>query len=568
MDPARQAPSSDASEYLVVARRYRPQTFDELIGQQHVASALRGAIQSGRVGHGYLFTGARGVGKTSAARILAKCLNCSAGPTPEPCGTCDLCLSIASGDDIDVLEIDGASNRGIDEIRQLRQNVGMRPSRGRFKIYIIDEVHMLTKEAFNALLKTLEEPPEHVKFIFATTEPNKIPITILSRCQRFDFLGIDTPAIAARLQTVAASEGVELTPAATDLIARRAAGSLRDSQSLLEQLLSSAASPIDVEQVHALLGTAPATRLQEIADALIAGNAALALTSLDAAIEGGAEVAQLVDQLLGHFRDLMAVAAGCPAELMMQAPQDAFEQMQQAADQLGLETILAMVQILQRGTSQLRQSMHPRTVAEMVLVRLAQLEHLAALPEVIEQLRREGSQPPAKKKGDTRTAARDRITEPTRPAPTAAPPRSQHAGQPLDEVSGELIWHEALASLNDLVADQAAMSDSIAILAPNRLVVKFPGKYTSCKEFCERPEQKSKLVTALETVAGQSVQLDFELQGVADSVAPPAQPRTRRAQLAEVVQRPIVQRALELFDVEQPRIESANETSHENRQEK
>src|SRR5688572_6900186 len=197
-------------EYVVVARRYRPQTFDELIGQEHVARALKGAIESDRVGHAYLFTGARGVGKTSAARILAKALNCARGTSAYPCNECEICQSIATGDDVDVLEFDGASNRGIDEIRQIRQNVAVRPARARFKIYIIDEVHMLTKEAFNALLKTLEEPPEHVKFIFATTEANKIPITILSRCQRYDFAGIDAEDIQARLEQIAAKEGVEI----------------------------------------------------------------------------------------------------------------------------------------------------------------------------------------------------------------------------------------------------------------------------------------------------------------------------------------------------------------------
>ncbi|MCA9212148.1 MAG: DNA polymerase III subunit gamma/tau, partial [Planctomycetales bacterium] len=221
-----------SGEYVVVARRYRPQAFGDLIGQGMVAQALKNAISTDRVGHAYLFTGARGVGKTSTARILAKALNCSSGPTTEPCGTCDICLQIASGDDVDVLEIDGASNRGIDEIRQLRSNVGIRPSRSRFKVYIIDEVHMLTKEAFNALLKTLEEPPEHVKFIFCTTEPGKIPITVLSRCQRFDFSPVDTDDIARRLKFIVESEGAKAEPEALELLARRAAGSMRDSQSL------------------------------------------------------------------------------------------------------------------------------------------------------------------------------------------------------------------------------------------------------------------------------------------------------------------------------------------------
>ncbi len=213
-EPPNAANTDRPGEYVVVARRYRPQTFEELIGQQHVAKALSGAITTNRVGHAYLFTGARGVGKTSAARILAKALNCESGPAPVPCNGCDVCQSVSSGEDVDVLEIDGASNRGIDEIRQLRQNVNVRPSRSRFKIYIIDEVHMLTHEAFNALLKTLEEPPAHVKFIFCTTEVAKIPITILSRCQRFDFAGILTGAIVKRLQEIVAAEGVEAEPAA------------------------------------------------------------------------------------------------------------------------------------------------------------------------------------------------------------------------------------------------------------------------------------------------------------------------------------------------------------------
>jgi DNA polymerase-3 subunit gamma/tau len=217
-------------EYVVVARRYRPQSFDELIGQKTVSQGLANAINTNRVGHAYLFTGARGVGKTSTARIFAKALNCVQGPTTSPCGECDICQGIASGEDVDVLEIDGASNRGIDEIRQLRQNVNIRPSRARFKIYIIDEVHMLTTPAFNALLKTLEEPPEHVKFIFCTTEAEKIPITVLSRCQRFDFAPMEMSSIIGRLEHICRNEGIEAEPEALHIIARRAAGSMRDSQ--------------------------------------------------------------------------------------------------------------------------------------------------------------------------------------------------------------------------------------------------------------------------------------------------------------------------------------------------
>ncbi len=273
--------SEPSPSYVVVARRYRPQGFGELIGQEHVSQALSNAIATHRVGHAYLFTGARGTGKTSTARIFAKALNCVNGPTAEPCNQCDSCQSISTGDDVDVLEIDGASNRGIDEIRQLRQNVNVRPSRARFKIYIIDEVHMLTREAFNALLKTLEEPPEHVKFIFCTTEATKIPITILSRCQRFDFAGISTRAIFDRLRQIVEAEGVQAEDEALEVLARRAAGSMRDSQSLLEQLLSFASERITVADVHGMLGTAGDQRLTAMVKNLVERNAAAALSELE-----------------------------------------------------------------------------------------------------------------------------------------------------------------------------------------------------------------------------------------------------------------------------------------------
>src|SRR5688500_15991101 len=245
-----------AGEYVVVARRYRPQNFTELAGQNQVSQALSNAITTTRVGHAYLFHGAHSVCKTSTARIFAKCLNCVTGPTTAPCGVCDICQGVASGDDVDVIEIDGASNRGIDEIRQLRSNVNVRPSRARFKIYIIDEVHMLTTPAFNALLKTLEEPPEHVKFIFCTTEADKIPITVLSRCQRFDFSPIELKSIVERLRLICQTEGIEAEDEALQIIARRAAGSMRDSQSLLEQLLSFGGRRITVTDVNSMLGTA------------------------------------------------------------------------------------------------------------------------------------------------------------------------------------------------------------------------------------------------------------------------------------------------------------------------
>src|SRR5579864_4389357 len=285
-------------EYTVLARRFRPQLFGDVVGQENIAQALRNAIASNRVAHAYLFTGARGVGKTSTARILAKCLNCEKGPTTTPCNECDLCKAIAAGEDMDVLEIDGASNRGIDEVREIRQNVQYRPGRGRYKIYIIDEVHMLTTPAFNALLKTLEEPPPHVKFIFATTEAQKIPVTILSRCQRFDFGGISLPRIVARLKQIVAGEAMEADAEALQLIARRASGSMRDAQSLLDQLLAFGGRRLTAADVHGLLGTAQEEKVAGLANAILRHEPRQALQLLGELVSQGQQLGEMLDQLI------------------------------------------------------------------------------------------------------------------------------------------------------------------------------------------------------------------------------------------------------------------------------
>ena len=268
---------ASGASYTVVARRYRPQRFEDVVGQDHVVRALRNAIRLNRIAQAYLFCGTRGVGKTSMARIFAKCLNCVKGPTEEPCQVCDICQAIASGQDVDVIEIDGASNNGVEQVRELRQNAALRPSRARYKIYYIDEVHMLSTGAFNALLKTLEEPPPHVKFFFATTEANKIPITVLSRCQRYDFAGITPEVIARTLGEICAQEGVAAEPEALQVVARRAGGSLRDAQSLLDRLLASGSPRLTVEVVHGLLGTASDERLLAMLEALADHDAAAAL---------------------------------------------------------------------------------------------------------------------------------------------------------------------------------------------------------------------------------------------------------------------------------------------------
>ena len=343
--PTQPSEPHDDATYTVVARRYRPRSFEELVGQEHISQALGKAIATGRVGHAYLFTGARGVGKTSSARIFAKALNAPSGAATEALNS-DVSQAIDSGDDVDVIEIDAASNRGIDEIRQLRANVSVRPSRSRYKIYIIDEVHMLTNQAFNALLKTLEEPPEHVKFIFCTTDPEKVPITVLSRCQRFDFAPVRPDAIKKRLSEICEAEGFAAEDDALALIARRAAGSMRDSQSLLEQVMSFSSGKITTEQVHALLGTADETRLRELAEALVNRDGVAALKLVDKAINEGTDSGQFAEQLLGYLRDLMATAVGGGPELLKVCNPTGYDALKQLADRWGLQTILAVCAIV------------------------------------------------------------------------------------------------------------------------------------------------------------------------------------------------------------------------------
>jgi DNA polymerase-3 subunit gamma/tau len=560
-------PSSPAGEYVVVARRYRPQTFEGLIGQEHVAQALQGAIASERVGHAYLFTGARGVGKTSAARILAKCLNCERGTSPAPCNECEICQGIAAGDDVDVLEIDGASNRGIDEIRQLRQNVAVRPSRARFKIYIIDEVHMLTKEAFNALLKTLEEPPEHVKFIFATTEATKIPITILSRCQRYDFAGIDAQAIHRRLAEIAAAEGVEADADALAIIAIRAAGSMRDSQSLLEQLLAAGAGRITAADVTNLLGLAPAVRLSQLVAPLVERNAAAALAELDAAIAEGAEPGQLIDQLLGYFRDVLTQAVGCSENQLLYALPGQHEEIRSVASRLGVETLLAVCQVLDQAAARLRVSTQVRTLAEMALVRICRLQDLDDLAALVEQLKTGAPAAPSAPRRPTplapasaaaNAAKKNGITEPAttakgEPSPPPAKPQavSSPAGKAaaapavvkLDADSAEPIWKQTLDRLTGMVAESAAAANRISVDAAGRLVASFPNDFY--RKECQR--NLARIQAALASICGGQVALVLATHEEASPT--PATPRpTAKQQQMEIAAQPFVQKAMELFD--------------------
>ena len=586
--------------YQVVARRYRPQLFADLVGQEHVARGLSGAIESGRIGHAYLFTGARGVGKTSAARIYAKALSCEQGPAAEPCNECDSCRAIAAGQDVDVVEIDAASNRGIDEIRQLRQNVAIRPARGRYKIYIIDEVHMLTREAFNALLKTLEEPPAHVKFVLCTTEPEKLPITILSRCQRFDFTTVDTPSIARRLAQIVEAEGADVSAEALRLIARRAAGSMRDSQSLLEQLLGSASGKIGVDDVHALIGTGREERIGELVVALAGRDAARALAVLDASLEGGADAGGVLEQLLAALRDCLLASVGCEASLLTQS-QGLGVDLAGLGGRLGTATLLAMLQILDQSLSRMRTSGHAAILAEMAVIRLATLEDLESVATAIDRLAspaaaaaaapsrlaapRPAAAPaptPQKKTADLIAESAEPAVSPPAGSPSAAatPAATSPAAQrSITEVSSpeaappglpedaSEAWQAAAGVLEGLASDFAA-EVTAAVWRDDVLEVSLPAHAATAAAFLRRPEMAASVARAIESLAGRRVRHAVVLAAPVTTVAAaavgtepqsrPAPAQSQAALLREAGEHPLVAHARTVFDaairkVEPPR---------------
>ncbi|HXF82451.1 MAG TPA: DNA polymerase III subunit gamma/tau, partial [bacterium] len=354
-------------------RKWRPQTFEALIGQERVTRTLQNAIRANRVVHAYLFAGHRGTGKTTTARILAKALNCQAGPTPEPDNTCPNCQAISGGYAVDVIEIDAASNRGIEEVRELRDRIRLAPTEGRYKVYIIDEAHMLTTEAANALLKTLEEPPAHAVLILVTTEPHRLPPTILSRCQRFDFRRVSQREIVARLRTIAATEGFQIEDAALTLIAAAADGSVRDAESILDQLVSYTEGPIGVADVQAVLGILSADVALRLGEALLARDAAAALALAGQVIDEGKDIRQVLRTLLDHFRDLLVLKVGAAADLLDTTAERLHALHAQAAS-VELEEILRALSILAAAESEVRWSPQMRLLLEIALLRVCRPE--------------------------------------------------------------------------------------------------------------------------------------------------------------------------------------------------
>ncbi|NJC87174.1 MAG: DNA polymerase III subunit gamma/tau, partial [Desulfuromonas sp.] len=372
--------------YLVLARKWRPQNFADLIGQEHVGRTLANAIRSGRVHHAFLFTGARGVGKTSAARILAKALNCEVGLSDTPCGSCASCQEITAGQGLDVIEIDGASNTGVDDVRELRDNIRYLPSRSRYKIFIIDEVHMLSTSAFNALLKTLEEPPPHAKFIFATTEPHKIPVTILSRCQRFDFRKIPLARVAGKLREIADAEQITVSDRSLALIARHGEGSMRDALSTLDQVLAFCGEQVDDVDVQALLGMVDRRLLLDAVEAIVQHDPRRALDSARRFDQLGVALRQVAQELVEAFRALVICkVAPEPAELL-DLVGDELQELQTLAAGTALEDLQRIVTLLLKLQTELAGSPYPLLSLEMAMVRLASLPPMEELTKLLDRL--------------------------------------------------------------------------------------------------------------------------------------------------------------------------------------
>lgn len=372
--------------YLVLARKYRPQTFEEVVGQDHVTRTLRNAILADRVAHALLFSGPRGVGKTSVARIMAKAMNCGGGPTPSPCNVCQSCKEITEGISLDVFEIDGASNRGINEIRELRENIKYMPSHGRFKIYIVDEVHMLTTEAFNALLKTLEEPPSHVLFFFATTEAHKIPITILSRCQRHNFKRIGLEDMVTSLKRVSQEMSFDIGDKSLVLLAREAGGSMRDALSLLDQVMAYSEGSINEAQVLDSLGAIDRRVVFDLASSLLAGHVIEALSLLEEVYNHGHDLKRLYAQVLEHFRHLLVVKMGKGASSLLDVSSQETTLMIQQVEQVSFESINQAFATLFAAEGSVRHSAQPRLALEALFIRLAQFQKVESFDHIIGKL--------------------------------------------------------------------------------------------------------------------------------------------------------------------------------------
>lgn len=504
--------------YTVFALKWRPKDFDEIIGQGHIVGTLKNAIQKNRLAHAYLFAGPRGVGKTSTARILAKALNCKDGPTVKPCQKCSSCIEISQGRSLDVIEIDGASNRGIDEIRTLRENVKFSPVQGKSKIYIIDEVHMLTTEAFNALLKTLEEPPEFVKFIFATTQAHKVISTILSRCQRLDFRRIPTMEIIAQLERIVKGENIDIDKQVLFAIAKSSDGSLRDAESILDQLVSFSKEKISLKDVISVLGLVEQEALFAITDKIIQKDAKGALALLNNLIDDGKDTAVLLTNLIEHFRNLMIAKVTKGDVKLIDLPQEICERLLKQSDTFTLEEIFSVFNTLVATQEMSKRLESLRIPLEINLVKLAHdkrgthIEEPKHMPELKPAL--EMKQSLIKEKTD---------------------PMDSSCTVSLDNIND--LWKSVIENLGRIKMSAATyLNEGQPVkMQGGVLTVSFPKNYSLHKESLEKKDNKALIEKCLSELLNASLRVNFILSA-------------EGKQKEEGKDNPFIKSALEMFN--------------------
>jgi DNA polymerase III subunit gamma/tau len=534
--------------YQVFARKYRPQTFDDLVGQSHVTRTLKNAVEQNRLAHAYLFVGPRGIGKTSTARILAKALNCVHGPTITPCGVCDSCREIAQGNSLDVLEIDGASNNGVEQVRELRDNVRYAPSKGKFKIYIIDEVHMLTSAAFNALLKTLEEPPPHVKFIFATTEPQKVLPTILSRCQRFDLHRIPANLIAQHLQFIAGKESIALDPAAAHAIAKGADGGLRDAESMLDQLVAFCGDKIAEPDVLSVFGFTSEQTVAQFTEKILRGQTADALELLHAEADNGKDMMKLMSDLISYLRDLL-VGKVKPEALADDLNPDLQKSLESQAALIETDRLLELIDQFAAAEGRMKWAPNKRLHFEVALIKAIQTLNQVTLNEVIENLAalRDGKAPVAGIVDPGRGEMKAQAV--AKPEPAGVTDPGYNKEQPA--LDPKEVWRKTVEKVRATRRLIAGWVEAGTALGTDGrfLVVGFPPEQKTAMESLSIPKTRDYIDAILKEITGGDWKIKFVVKdglAVPTAAAEPIAPKKAETQ-ATFKDDPLIREALEIF---------------------